>query len=233
MKTSNIISVAFITFVLAGMITMYVVTKNHDISIYKNLYKEKIALESFSVIVADNQSRIYIESGDSNLVTLSYLGDKKVLPSQYLIKNDTLYISNSTMEIDESFLIQCVKVQSIISRKNSNVTLFRFSSDSLSLFSENSQIQLNNSLFENKDSLKVKLNIYLSIKDNSTLQMNDSHIKKMNILAENSRLYIRNNQIEKFNVSLERDSYFEGIANKCGKTHFNADQTSTYYLSQD
>jgi hypothetical protein len=229
MKTSNIIAIGFITFVLAGMLTLFIATKSHEKSINKNTRNEKIILPPFSVLVGESGTNFFVQSGDSNSLTITNTEDKKVSTMPFRIKNDTLYILNNQSDNTNSIHVQCVGIHSIIAHKNSIISISHFYSDSLKLTAEKGRIFFDTEKKEKTN--QQKLNINLIAKDSSNIQIFKSNISKLSIHAERSDVHLENNDISELSADIQNKSRLEFYNNELGTMNIKPDQTSGYNLS--
>lgn len=128
MKTSNLIIIAFATFILAGMLVLFVDSKQ-----YKKKQKDAITfkeytLPSFSVVVAEKGSDVHFDMSDSTCIKVEYLKEKTTPKILFEVKNDTLYVFGGLRTF-----VKCPNFTSFIGNKAHWIGLNGFEPDSLRL----------------------------------------------------------------------------------------------------
>ncbi len=179
MKTSNIIIIAFAIFILAGMLILFVDSKQHKKKSAENISLKEFALPAFSVVVAEKGSDLHLNYSDSTFIEVEYLKDKPVPEKIYKISNDTLYVYGGLRTF-----VKCKEVKTFVGN-NAKWT------------------GITSSLF---DSLTVKISGgWLQISNNSTKETEKQDtFKHLSIYANTGYVNIQNLNLE--NLSLVLDS---------------------------
>ena len=82
MKTSNIIIIAFATFVLVGVLILFVDAKQHKTKNDNNFSYKEFSLPAFSVVVAEKGSDLHVDQSDSRKTSYA-----KTIPLNYNLSN--------------------------------------------------------------------------------------------------------------------------------------------------
>jgi hypothetical protein len=142
MKTSNIIRIAFATFILGGILILFVDGKknrnsnNNNFNNKQNNYTEEdgnfrykeFPLQEFSVVVAEKGSNLHLDQSDSRIIKVQYDINKPTPAKLYEITNDTLHIYKGL-----KLFVKCKNITAIIGNKPLWVGVNNFTPDSMTL----------------------------------------------------------------------------------------------------
>lgn len=237
MKRSNIIILAFIVFVVAGILVLFIYTSLHETNPRKDLRKTEIPLSGFKVIVTnENCMKVDIQSAIENKLIAFSKDDKLNLSDFYHISNDTLYfhkkydLSNSI----QSFVIQCNQVKSIVAEKNNNIYISDFVSDYLNVTGNNSDIKIGLVALDESTGRGCELKgLKVSLKNRSKLYMNNAKLDTFSFISMRSSVsFWGNNFINKAKVDLKDNSSFKTTGNDIGikELEFTSDHSSNYMI---
>lgn len=161
MKTSNIIIIAFVVFIIGSTIFLFADSKNHKDNEKQNTEMKSYPLTEFSVVVAEQGSDVHLDAATKNEMSVEFLNDKEIKKQMYKLKNDTLYVYGGLRTF-----VKCKKLKSIIVNKAFWVGLNGFKQDSLGINAVGGRI-----VFESND---TKMNIgamQLNVSDSASVEM--------------------------------------------------------------
>lgn len=237
MKRSNIIILAFIVFVVAGMLVLFIYTSLNETNPRKDLRKKEVPLSGFKVIIADeNSMKVDIQTGKENKL-IAYSKDENLkLTDFYHISNDTLYfhkkydLSNSI----QSFVIKCNQVKSIVAGKNNDIYISDFISDYLNITGENSNIKIGLVALDESTGRGCQLNgLKITLTGRSTFYLNNAKLDSFEYYSNQSLVsFWGNNFINKAKVDLKDNSSFKTTGNDIGikELEFTSDHSSNYMI---
>lgn len=223
MKTSNIIIIAFAIFILAGMLILFVDSKQHKKKSAENISIKEFALPPFSVVVAEKGSDLHLNYSDSTFIEVEYLKDKPVPEKLYKVSNDTLYVYGGLRTF-----VKCKEVKKFVGNNAKWTGINSLMFDSLNVKISGGSLQISN-YSENgthkQDAFK-HLSIYtntgyVSIHDlnlEKLLVVSDSALIEINSYAKVAHIKLSNNaKVNCFNklgtLTVEKDSTSEFRAN--------------------
>jgi len=93
MKTSNIIIIAFVLFIVSGMIILFADSKIRHQQMQSRFTYKEYPLGVFSCVVVKDSADVHIDQSDSSFIKVEYNKEKPTPATIYEIKNDTLFIS--------------------------------------------------------------------------------------------------------------------------------------------
>jgi len=202
MKTSNIIIIAFATFIIGGMLYLSVDAKNHkkcNIKI-ETVYTKEFPLSEFSVIVAEKGSDLHIDPSDITKMTVEYIKGKKAPSKMYEVVNDTLHVYGGLRTF-----VQCNKIATIIGNKPFWVGVNNFTPDSLSVKVHGGSIYVDNSGTKEKS-----LNIGIIATDSAYVEISNAKLHNLSVISDNAQ--VRNNcNVNSANVRLLHKAKFSSI----------------------
>ncbi len=224
MKTSNKILISFIIFLFGGITALFIGSKYYG-NVYDaaNFVDKKTMLSPFSVVVAEEGSAFYLNSGNENSITNSHSKDSLPNSDFFKVRNDTLFISsfNFPLKLERGQVelthISCVKIKSIVIKKYSEVRMEKFQADTLAIVMNNSYLDWR---FENIAHLSIQA-------QDSEIYLEGEKLKKLAIKLNKTRL----------NTSIkQRTDVLSGSLINASDLRFsmsntvslNADQTSNY-----
>ncbi|WP_308991399.1 hypothetical protein QLS71_005120 [Mariniflexile litorale] len=232
MKTSQYLLLSFFGFITIATLVLYIDSreaytlrlagnpKDYNYSFAGKLIPP-VNLESFSVIVADPEAKIQIESDSVNTMSALFFQRDTILKlPEYKILNDTLYVSKSNGSANT--IIKCKSVKSIVGKKDSNIYLINFDSDSLLVTLIGSKLNGN---------IKNKLIGYVEIKANkkSEMYLNQSNINSIKLNIDNSKIYFMGrNDIKTFKAVLTNNAQLQ--TSKSKKLIIDCDVSSKYSI---
>jgi|GEM_PF-3515956 len=237
MKTSTKYIIAFLTCVLGGLLALFIVTSNH-VETPPKLFKEEFTLPNFSVIVSGRQTRFYIESGDTNKLTISYPGKvKDSRPISYFVKNDTLFFveKDDRMSFERKILIQCANVKTIIARHNDRLDIERFNAKSLTIFADSGSVYLGSEYYNNNGKYIFSLlDINCIAQNKSTVTIQQIKNEQIKVKAVGSEVYLKNMSINNVFADIKNNSRLEGenIEDKELQIDLKIDSLSTYFFRE-
>jgi len=237
MKTSTKYIIAFLTFVLVGILTLFIVTRNH-VETPPKLFKEEFSLPNFSVIVSGPQTRFYIESGDTNKLTISYPGKvKDSRPISYFVKNDTLFFveKDDRMNFERKILIQCANVKTIVARHNDGLVIEHFNAKSLTILADSGTVDLGCKYYTNNGELLFSLlDINCIAQNKSIVTIQQIKTDQIKVKAVGSEVYLKNMSIKNVSADIKDHSRLEGenIEDKELQIDLKIDSLSTYFFRE-
>jgi hypothetical protein len=237
MKKSNIVILAFILFVIAGMLALFIYTEQYDIKNNKDLKKEEVKLESFKVIVVnENCNKLDIQSGKENKLIAFTKSEKMNFSNFYHISNDTLYfhkkydLSNSI----HSFVIQCNQVNTILAEKNNDIYISDFTSDYLKIKGDNSNIKIGLAAIDESTGRGCELkDLKISLSNRSVFYINNAKIDSFEYNSIRSAVsFWGRNMIRSAKINLNDNSSFKTVGNDIGIKNlvFSCDHSSNYKI---
>lgn len=237
MKRSNIIILAFITFVVAGILVLFIYSSQHETYTLKDLKKTEVPLSGFKVIVANESSmKIDIQSAKENKFIAFSKDEKLNLTDFYYISNDTLYfdkkydLANSI----QSFVIQCNQVKSIVAEKNNDIYISDFVSDNLNVTGNNSNIKIGLIALDESTGRGCQLNsLKINLKGRSSLYLNNAKLDSFEYNSNQSSVsFWGKNFINKAKIDLKDNSSFKTTGNDIGikELEFTSDHSSNYNI---
>jgi hypothetical protein len=198
MKTSNIIKIAFATFVVGGILTLFVDGKQNrrtnENDFLKNkriVYSEKDAnfsykefpLQAFSVVVAENGSDLHVDQSDSQTIKVQYDVKKSTPAKLYEIKNDTLHIYKGLR-----LFVKCKNLNVIIGNKPFWVGVNNFTPDSLSIKMSGGSLFFNSYGYDKTKASKKLINIGVVANDSAYVQINNIQLKNITVKLNNAEM---------------------------------------------
>ena len=183
MKTSKIIIIAFFSLIIAGMLALFINTKNHNENFKKNYFNKEFRLPSFSVIVAEQGADINVNKSDSNSISIEYIKNEKAPAKLYSIQNDTLHIYNGLR-----MFIKGNKINTVIGQNARWVEIVPFTTDSLILKSKGGRLYLRNAtLNETKGRIKISC-IGITATDSAEVGISEVDLKNITVYSSNSEV---------------------------------------------
>jgi hypothetical protein len=224
MKTSNIIIIALASFIVAGMLILFVDAKLHIKNLKTNVSYKEFVLPAFSVIVAEKGSNLHLDQSDSTFIKVEYLKDKPVPKKMYKVSNDTLYVYGGLRTF-----VKCPIITSFIGNKPFWVGLNGFKQVhflSIKMYGGKLNFNANKSKHNLKNDIQKLVNLeviandsaYLNIKNlklqNLSIALNNAQIE-MNCPSKNATLKLENyarmscyNNFENLTVQKDTSSVF-------------------------
>lgn len=205
MKTSNIIIVAFATFVLGGMLIKYVDAKQHKtIKAEDNFTEKEYPLPAFSVVVAEVGSDLHLDQSDSRLIKVQYDKRKKTPTKLYVVKNDTLHIYKGLR-----MFVKCKNLTSFIGNKPFWVGVDNFNSDSMTIKMNGGEVFLT---YDKHKGSKKFANMSIIANDSAKVHINDIPLRNLSVKSNNAKVTIYCSA--KFaNVTLTNSATVSGLIN--------------------
>lgn len=224
MKTSQYILLSFLGFIIATTLVLYAdsIGKKNN-SVFGETIPDK-NLEAFSVIVAENKANITIKNNSVNTMSaLLFKTDSVFELPEYKIINDTLFVSKSGYAAKT--IIKCHSVKTIVGRKNSNIYLDNYKSDSLSVNLDKSRIT-----GWVKDKPMDFIAIKAHNKSNMSLNLNHSSINQSKLKVDNSVVNFNNNKsaLNKLSATLSSKANIRII--RPVKLEVDCDESSRYWI---
>ena len=173
MKKSNLTLLIAAAIILLSFIIICIVAVDRDYYKRYSLKALSLQLPKFSVLVVDSGHLLIIGNDKTDSLstnkknnTLWYTENFR---PNYMVKNDTGYISTSNRRIGNSYAQTCIKgkdFKKIILKHNCDVTISRYNLDSLDLNIINSTLTMDNTTIKHlaiNASSKSKICIYNSV----------------------------------------------------------------------
>jgi hypothetical protein len=203
MKTSNIIIIAFATFIIGGMLFLFTDAKRHkEVPKIETSFKE-FALPSFSVVVAEKGADVHIDQSDSTIVKIEYLKDKKTPSKIYEVVNDTLHIYGGLRTF-----VKCKKITAIIGNKPFWVGVNNFTPDSMTIRMNGGQLIYNRNRSDKSKRFNQKIfNLRIIANDSAHVVIDDAKIHNLSVKSDNSKI-INNCYVNSVNTTLSNKSEF-------------------------
>ena len=241
MKTSKHILISFFVFIFGAILVLYADAKAHgkEKRAY-TVFSQPKKLDSYSVIVAEYNSKVFIKSDSVNTIVIE--ADKRVSVDplkkdktiveefkkefqfpEYKIINDTLYISKE-INTSDKIILKTNTLKKIITQKNAKIIILDFKADSLS-------VSLNNSSLSGDFSSKSLgyFNVIATNKSDINIQnMNIS--SSLTIKADNSKIALYTNITKELNAVLTNNAELQ--TGKSEKLQIESDTSSNYFITQ-
>jgi len=218
MKTSNIIIIAFVIFIIGGMLFLFVDSKKHKEDAKNNILFKKFALPAFSVVVAEKGSNFRIERSNSMSIKVEYSKNTILPKNLYTVINDTLHIYCGLW-----ISVKCKQITAIIGNNPAWVSVSNFTPDSLTIkmnggklnynvYRSNKETKFNQKLFNldiiANDSARIVIDnarfLRLSIKSDNAKIINNCCVKYANATLSNKAEFLSLDKIT--NLVVEKDS---------------------------
>jgi hypothetical protein len=226
MKTSNYIAISFLIFLFGGIFVLFLSARiDPRGSFHQEFLTQEKALDSFSVIVAEQGAGIHLKYGQTSKMVVDYpKGDTCSLPP-FTVRNDTLFVSSySYKKKQRSVDVYCSGLKSIQEKNAAHVTIERqFQADTLLVKLDKAEF----SYYSEKDSpQKISLTL---IADQSKVQIGETDLEKLDIQLNNTEMNVWNNSIGSLSGSIKNQSklYLDTFR----KISLEVDSTSTYRLN--
>jgi hypothetical protein len=224
MKTSNKILLSFLIFLFGGIIALYVGSKCFsDYYGSSNLETQEKSLASFSVVVAESGAIFYLRSEKENKIIQPYRKGTVAIFPAFTVRNDTLFVPSSKQiqGLPKNYRIGseicCIKIKSIITKENSNVTMHQFKADTLNITMNKSRLNWN---FDNVSFLLIQA------KD-SDVYLGGKNLKKLAVKLDKTKLRAATkSRINNLSGSLMNGS--DGDFSYADSTRLEIDKTSSY-----
>ncbi|MDR2628061.1 MAG: hypothetical protein LBC40_08530 [Dysgonamonadaceae bacterium] len=211
MKTSNYIVIAFVVFIIGGILVLFITDKNHEEKCLSDTYP----LDGFSVIVAEPGARFQVRNEAKDFIELCAMGEKKVPVDLYRIDNDTLFLSSNSIAW-KTVTVFCSGLSSINAKDSSRVLLKDFRSGNLHIEADRAHVSIE----------------YSHLPDVSIIAGNESHIKIQNTKASStdihgnhSFVYLYSSAIDSLSVTLMNKTSFSAYDNRINTMLIRKDQT--------
>lgn len=193
MKTSSKLLIGFVCVIFLFMNAIMLdirISGIHKDDYFDKTFAKKIQLEEFSHVLIKDARHLNIETSDSNYIEWRANNDSIEYSINHKIINDTLIIRETDSEADHfSFTIFAKKELQSISVVNSKTQLRRLVADNMTFSIENGEI---NHFHSNSEST--------------------SRIGKLTVIESNSKVYLRNTDIDTLQVDLiESSAYFQNV----------------------
>ena len=185
MKTSNIIIIAFATFILAGMLILFVDSKQHKKKQKDAISFKEYALPAFSVVVAEKGSDVHFDKSDSTFIKVEYLREKTTPKKLYEVKNDTLYVYGGLRTF-----VKCPNFKSIIGNKPFWVGLKNFLPDTLTIKINGGRLNFNTYDFTKTKVNQKPINLSVFATDSAYLNIQNLYLQDLSITLNNANIDI-------------------------------------------
>lgn len=211
MKTSNKIFISFLIFLFGGITLLFIVSKYYKGGNNEtNFAKLEKPLTPFSVVMAEPGANFILKSGKQNKIIQNYLKDAVPNFAPYEVRNDTLFVFSvkKINSLQPYFVIVpevfCVNIKSITTKKNSEVRMDGFQSDTLNI-----------------------------TMNKSRLDYRFDKVAFVSIQAKDSDIYLEGEKLEKLVVKLDKTKLNAPIKKRIEKLSGSLKNTSdcTFYLS--
>lgn len=184
MKTSNKIIVAFATFILGGMLLLFVDAKQNKIKMANDLTFKEYSLPAFSVVVAENGSELHVDQSESRIIKVQYNKNKHTPIKLYEVTNDTLHIYSGLC-----LFVKCPKISAIIGNKPLWVGVNNFSPDSITIKMNGGKLFWNDYDYKPKK-IEGIVNIGLITNDSAYVQIRNIKLLNISVKSNNSEVNI-------------------------------------------
>jgi hypothetical protein len=185
MKTSNIIIIAFATFIVAGMLILFVDAKQHKKNLVSNVSFKEFELPAFSVVVAEKGSDVHLDLSDSTFIKVEYLKDKPVPKKIYKVSNDTLYVYGGLRTF-----VKCPNFTSFIGNKPFWVGLKNFLPDTLAIRMNSGRLNFNTYDFTKTKANQKPMNLSVFATDSAYLNIRNLQLQNVSIKLNNANIDI-------------------------------------------
>lgn len=210
MKTSNKIVIATATYIVGGILILFVSTKNHKVKGGKDLRIDaletlkEVNLPRFSTIVVSRDADVHIEQSDSNKIGIEYIKDAKTPANLYRVSGDTLYVNSGLRTF-----VKCRSIHSITGKNHKWIGLINFYKDSIGLKMDGGEMYCYNLPEDTANiaqkSKQFKLSLSIVATNKATVDLANSSIEKAYIQSNQSTIRI-GEYIQSIELSLKQES---------------------------
>lgn len=218
MKTSRIIIIAFFTCIVAGMLALFAITKNHEEYSKKNVYTKEFALPEFSVVVAEQGADLHIDHSNGSKMTVEYIKDKKTPSKIYEVRNDTLHVYGGLRTF-----VRCKKINNIVLQKAFWVGVNRFRPDSLTIKANGGQIYCDNNGIKEKS-----FNIGIIATDSAYVEIRNINGNNISVNSNNAKVELKC-RVKSLTARLEHNANLKSHYNP-EITRIERDKTSKFQI---
>jgi hypothetical protein len=201
MKTSNYIIIAFFTFIIGGMLVLFIVKKDHEEVERSGVINMAVSsnnitdLANFSVIVAEPNARFSIGQSDSCRLTVYYPEKEDKPQNLYQISGDTLYLLETGDGVSVNLYLNVPEqLSSLVAKEDSRINLRNFNLDSLSVFAQDAHVFITDTNIGN----------FLLQANNTRVELYSNTINQISANLENNTSLTSSRNID--NVIIEKDS---------------------------
>ena len=201
MKISSYIIMVFFVFVIGCTLVLFISAKGHEKDNVLTNKEYLLGDADINVIVAEPEALIRIHTFDTSSVSIHYPMNERVPENFYRVSNDTLYVSKMVLQNQESRRVDIYikDVALVIAKKNSDVRITSFFSDSLTINAEQARVEINNASLE-----------------------------EISIQASHSNISMYSNKVASVFAKIENESIFRTDSKEVGKIDVEKDQSSRY-----
>ena len=183
MKTSNIIIIAFATFVLGGVLLLFVDAKQHKKKNENNFIYKEFTLPAFSVVVAEKGSDLHVDQSDSRIIKVQYDKSKPTPSKLYEVSNDTLHIYSGLR-----MFVKCKDLSVLIGKKPYWVGVNNFTSDSLTLSMNGGALFFNTYGYTQKKVIPKIANMTLIASDSAYVEIKNVQFQHLFVKSNNAEM---------------------------------------------
>lgn len=231
MKTSNYILISFLIVFIGGNFISHLAAKNNITVLVKPNNKTLVPQKTgaFSVVVAEPSVHVkFIGAGDENSIFTVNRHGENYIPSEYLVRNDTLFVSakkNDSDDIDVNF-IRAKFLKSVVGKENSNITIGVISDEHLLIKLDHAKLMIgarNSSYLVGVGSIAVQAN-------ESDIRYEDFGLQKLDLNL------IHSNFISGYNTPYTMSGSAKGASNvtvdgsRPDKIDLKIDKSSSCYI---
>ncbi len=204
MKTSNIIILAFVIFIVSGMLFLFIDAKEHKKKVENNIKFKEFPLPAFSVIVAEKGSDLHINQSDSTNVKIEYVKDKKTPSKIYEVVNDTLHIYGGLRTF-----VKCKQITQIIGNNPIWVGVNDFAPDSLTIKINGGKFHFNTNrgINEHRKYNQKEFNLGIIANDSALIVIDNARFLRLSIKSDNAKI-INNCCVKYANATLSNKAEF-------------------------
>jgi hypothetical protein len=220
MKTSKIIFITFFGIIGLFLLSLLIQTNpekrgNKEL---REMNREAVSLPKFSHLIVHGDFPFTLLKGNADSIKFGYARDLQLIQPIYFLKGDTLIVDPIPNNKGYYIEVLCSRLKSI-TLEGARLDIQEINFSALRIDGRKSEISLNNMV--SIDSAIIQL------RDSSRLWCNDSKIKLLQIIMQNSNAEFNIEVIEDMKAEL-RDSS-ELSVGKVLHSDVKTDETSRYY----
>jgi len=183
MKTSNKIIIAFVLFILSGMIILFADSKKHHQQM-KDIYSYKeFPLPAFSVVVAHKGSDLHLDQLDTRSIKVQYDKSKPTPSKLYEVVNDTLHVYSGLR-----LFVTCENITALIGNKPFWVGVNNFTPDSLTIQMNGGALFVNCFGYAERKGEHKQVNLSLQATDSAYVELRKIDLRNFTVESNNAEV---------------------------------------------
>lgn len=219
MKTSRYFALGYVLFVVLLTVVFYSIA-----SLKKDVRREQAEqaevikkIAPFSVVVAEEGVKFRVTNYFEPRAVLTSRGDSAALRKDFIVRNDTLFLTKDMFGRKTSASIGAPMIRSIVANKNSRVTLAGLKGHELSIHIKNGR------LYGNIDDTFSKLNIRI---EGGRMSFRHAKVLDLHLHATGAYVNFQGGYISQLTADLDKGANLHTKAG--GKVVISCDKNSRY-----